>query len=381
MIFEKVTEANHEQVCFCYDQETDLRAIIAIHDSTLGQLQPSGVRASLGGTRRRFYKSEDAALEDALRLSEGMTYKSAAADLELGGAKSVVLLKSKEEEKNPTEREAIAMGKAIKRFGGRYVAAEDMNVTVQYVDWMAEVTKYVIGGKTRATGGDPSPYTARGVINGIKGGLTYATGSNSLSGVTIAVQGLGSIGYKIAKMAAEQGAKLIVTDTRKDRVDKFVAETGARAVNPDDILAVECDVLCPCAIGQVINDNTIEGLKCRLLAPGANNVLDRPSEHAAALKSRGIVYSADFINNAGGVIRLGGLWVGLTEKEINDKVDRIEQRVVEILKNAETMDSSYDAALAYAKKRIDEGVSRGQAGPSAQGRVGLSQTPETIRGL
>lgn len=381
MVFEEVTKMGHEQVVFVHDRDTGLRAIIAVHNSTLGQLQPTGVRASLGGTRRRFYASEEDALKDVLRLSEGMTYKSAAAELELGGAKSVVLLDSKEEEKNATEREAVAMGTAIQRMGGRYVAAEDMNVTEQYIDWMAEVTPYVIGGKSRAKGGDPSPYTSQGVINGIKGGLRYATGSNSLSGVTIAVQGLGSIGEKIALIAAGEGAKLIITDTRKERVDSVAAKTGAQVVNPDDIIAVECDVLCPCAIGQVVNDDTIDSLKCRLLAPGANNVLDKPFEHGAELKSRGIVYCPDFIGNAGGVIRLGGLWMGLTENQINEKIARIEQRMVDILKSAENMKSTYHAALAYAQARIDAGVERGQAGASTEGRVGETKTPQTIGGL
>lgn len=381
MIFEQVSEMGHEQVVFCYDRETGVRAIIAVHDSTLGKEQPSGVRASLGGTRRRAYRGVDDALKDVLRLSEGMTYKSAAAELELGGAKSVVLLDSKDAEKNPTEREAVVMGKFVHRMGGRYVAAEDMNVTEQYVDWMAEVTDYVIGGKTRARGGDPSPYTARGVVNAIKGGLTYANGAPDVAGVSVAIQGLGSVGEKVARMLAQEGASLVVTDTRKEKVDEVVAATGATAVNPDDILAVECDVLCPCAIGQVINDDTIGGLKCRIVAPGANNVLDKPFEHAAALRQRGIVYCPDFINNAGGVIRLGGLYIGLSEDEITEKIERITPRLIEILKTAESMESTYHAALAYAKERIKAGVARGQAGPSARDRVGESAPAQSIGGL
>ena len=381
MVFEPITSMGHEQVVFCYDQETGLKAIISIHNSTLGRLQPTGVRASLGGTRRRFYPSEEAALEDCLRLAEGMTYKSAAAELELGGAKSVVLLGGKDEEKNPTEREAVAMGKAIQRLSGRYVAAEDMNVTVQYVDWMAEVTNYVIGGKTRVSGGDPSPYTAKGIVNAIKGGLTYANGSGDVAGVTIAIQGLGSVGGNVARLLAPEGAALVVTDTRKEKVDEIAAATGATPVNPDDILAVECDVLCPCAIGQVVNDNTIDGLKCRILAPGANNVLDKPFEHAAALKARGVVYCPDFINNGGGVIRLGGLYLGMSEDELNSKIERIEPKLIEILQSAESMESTYHAALAYAQARIDAGVERGQAGPSAKDRVGASKATQTIGGL
>lgn len=381
MIFEPIAEMGHEQVVFVFDRETGLRAIIAIHNSTLGKLQPTGVRASLGGTRRRVYPSEEAALQDVLRLSEGMTYKSAAAELELGGAKSVVLLNSKDEERNPTEREAVAMGKAIQRLSGRYIAAEDMNVTEQYVDWMAEVTKYCIGGRSRAAGGDPSPYTAQGVVNAIKGGLAYANGSSSLKGVTIAVQGLGSVGDKVARLSAEEGARLIVTDTRKERVDEVAAQIGATPVNPDDILSVECDVLCPCAIGQVINDDTIDGLNCRIVAPCANNVLDKPFTHAAELKKRGVVYCPDFINNAGGVIRLGGLYLGMTEQQILDKIDCIEQRLIEILKAAETLPSTYDSALAYAQARIDAGRERGQDGPSVEGRTGASKTPQTIGGI
>jgi len=380
MIFEQVTERGHEQIVFAHDRKTGLRAIIAVHNSTLGKVGQSGAKASLGGTRRRCYGSEEEALDDVLRLSEGMTYKSAAAELELGGAKSVVLLKSKDEEKNPTEAEARAMGAAVHRLGGRYIAAEDMNVTEQYVDWMATETPYVIGGKVNARGGDPSPYTAQGVINSIRGGLTYARGQSSLEGVTLAIQGLGSIGQKIAKIARQQGADLIVADTRKDRVDEASREFGARGVSPDDIIAVECDVLCPCAVGQVVNDETIDGLKCEILAPGANNVLDDPEKHAVELKRRGVVYCPDFIGNAAGVIRLGGLWTGLSEAEIDAKIARIEQRVVEILKKAESSESAYHAAIEYALQRI-EGAGAVDAKGAAKAFTKGPGQPQTIGGI
>jgi len=355
MIFEPVTQRGHEQIVFCHDRKSGLRAIIAVHNSALGQAGPSGVKASLGGTRRRFYETEEAAVDDVLRLSEGMTYKSASAELALGGAKSVVMLNSKEEERSPTEAEARAMGRAVERMCGRYIAAEDMNVDEQYVDWMAQETSFVIGGATRARGGDPSPYTAQGVVNGIKGGLAYERGSASLSGVTVAIQGVGMVGEKVARIVHTEGARLIVADTRKDKVDALVKELGAKASTPDDILSVECDVLCPCALGQIINDRTIGSLRCEIVAPGANNALEDAERHGKELKERNVVYCPDFIVNAAGVIRLGGLWLGLTEEEINEKIDRIEGRVQEILTAAEKLPSAHEAAIAYANERLAAG--------------------------
>jgi len=374
-MFDAISERGHELVAMCHDRETGARAIIAIHNSTMGRSTENPHGVSLGGTRRRYYVGAaerygiteyEAALDDVLRLSEGMTYKSAAADLPLGGAKSVVLLPSREAASKPTEMEARAVGRFVDRLNGQYIAAEDMNVDEQYIDWMARETSFVTGGKTKASGGDPSPYTAQGTINGIKGGLRYARGDASLKGVVVAIQGLGALGYKAARIVHKEGGKLIVADTRKEVVDKAVSEFGATPADPNGIITEKCDVLCPCAIGQVINNDTIDKLQCEIIAPGANNVLADASVHGPALKSAGVVYCPDFIVNAGGVIRLGGLWAGLTEAEVDEKVDRIEQTVFEILKKGETMTSTHDAAIEYAKQRIATGPSpRKQNKPAA----------------
>ncbi len=374
-MFDAITERGHELVAMCHDRETGARAIIAIHNSTMGRSTENPYGVSLGGTRRRYYvdaakrygvSEDEAALDDVLRLSEGMTYKSAAADLPLGGAKSVILLPSREAARRPTEAEARAVGRFVDRLHGQYIAAEDMNVDEQYIDWMARETSFVTGGKTKASGGDPSPWTAQGTINGIKGGLRYARGDASLQGVVIAIQGLGALGYKTARIAHGEGASLIVADMRQEAVDKAVAEFGATPADPNEITTTGCDVLCPCAIGQVINNDTIDKLQCEIIAPGANNVLADAAVHGPALKQKGIVYCPDFIVNAGGVIRLGGLWAGLTENEVDERVARIEQTVFEILKKGESMSSTHDAAIEFARQRIAQGPSpRKQNKPAA----------------
>ncbi|TVQ30853.1 MAG: Glu/Leu/Phe/Val dehydrogenase [Phycisphaeraceae bacterium] len=350
MVFESMIARGHETLVFCHDDASGLRGIIAIHNTTLGP--------ALGGTRRWAYKSEAAAIEDVLRLSEAMTYKAAAADLPMGGAKSVIWTRSPDEK--PTESLARAMGRAVERMGGIYIAAEDVGVNTQFIDWMAEETKFVMGGEKVAAGGDPAPFTALGVVSGMRGALRHVGRSKSLKDVVIAVQGLGALGRNVCQIAAGEGAKLLVTDIREELIEDAVKRFGATAVPVDEIISAECDILCPCALGQVITANNIASLRCKIVAPGANNVLDDPDEDAAMLSGRSIIYCPDFVNNGGGLLQLAGLWCGFSAAELDRRIRNIENVIEQILKDAEKMSSAHAAALEYAKKRLEAG----RKGPS-----------------
>lgn len=347
-IFDQIIERGHERLCFHHDPETGLKAIIAIHSTVLGN--------ALGGTRRWHYATEADAVYDVLRLSEGMTYKAAAAGLAMGGAKSVILTPARGHK--ATEAEARAMGRFVNTFSGDYIAAEDVGVNTQFVDWMAHETKHVMGGETVSTGGDPSPYTAQGTVNAMKSCLAHLGKPVTFAGVSVAIQGVGSVGYNIASILSRAGAKLIVADINEANVQRVVDEFGAQAVEPEQILTTSCDILAPCALGGVINANLARQLKCEILCGAANNVLDDPDEDSAILKSIGVLYAPDFVANAGGLIRLAGLYLGMTEREVDQKVTDIEATTAEILRNAEGGSSTHAAAVDYANAKIAAGAKR-----------------------
>jgi len=341
---EQMTEFGHELVSFHQDPETGLRAIAAVHDSTLGP--------GFGGCRRWYYATESDALHDVLRLSEGMTYKNAIAGLPVGGGKSVIL--TQEPGAKATEAEARAMGRFIERLGGSYISAEDVGVTTRFVDWMATETKYVCGGVEVSAGGDPSPHTAQGVVNAMKAALAYTGRPSSFENVHVAIQGAGNVGRNIARIVTGLGARVTIADINADAVERVVEESGATAVGPDEILSVECDILSPCALGGVINARTIGELRCPILCPGANNLLEDYDADGRRLKEAGIVYVPDFVANAGGVIELAGFYVGLDESVRKQKITAIESTALELLRMSESEPNTYFAAVALAKKRIRE---------------------------
>ncbi len=344
--FEQMIERGHERVCFHQDPDSGVRVIIAVHSTKLGN--------ALGGTRRWHYATEADALYDVLRLSEGMTYKAALSDLAMGGAKSVVLLPKPG---HPiTEAEARAVGRFVEAHNGTYIAAEDVGVTPQYVDWMGMETSHVMGGERLSKGGDPSPYTARGTVNAMRAALAHLGQPTSLQGVTVAVQGVGHVGRHLVKLLTDQDARVIVADMDKDRVADVVDEFGVTSVSPNEILTVQCDVLAPCALGGVITATMSRRLRCRIIAGAANNMLDDPDEDAVALRNQGILYAPDLVANAGGLIRLAGLYLGLTEQEVDLKIDNIETTMATVLQEAESLPSTYAAMVAYAKRRIAEGT-------------------------
>lgn len=349
--FDQMIERGHERVCFHQDPATGLKAIIAIHSTKLGN--------ALGGTRRWCYATEGDALYDVLRLSEGMTCKAAAADLPMGGAKSVIMLPTPGHK--ATEAEARAMGRFVDTFNGAYVAAEDIGVTSQFVDWMALETRHVMGGDTVSTGGDPSPYTSQGCFNAMKACLAHQGKPANFKGLTVTIQGVGATGSKLAKLLVEAGANVLATDVNPATLERAVMELGVEPVPVDrSLFSMECDIFAPCALGGVIDNNVARQLKCRIVCGVTNNVLADPDRDGAILKSRGIAYAPDFVANGGGLIRLAGLYLGLSEAQINQKVADIEKTTAQILKDAESLPSTHAAAIAYANRRIGRGSAAGR---------------------
>ncbi len=343
--FRQMIDRGHERVCFHHDPDTGLRAIIGVHSTRLGN--------GLGGVRRWHYATEADALYDVLRLSQAMTYKAAAANLPMGGGKSVILLPKSNH--RTSEAEARAMGRFVDTLNGAYIAAEDVGVDPQFVDWMALETPYVMGGQTACPGGDPSPHTAVGMINAMKACLAHHGRAAGFEGVTVAIQGAGSVGYHLARLLTDAGAAVVVADINQSRVDQAVDEIGVKVVGPEEVLTAECDILAPCALGGVIDANLARKLRCRIVAGAANNILDDPDEDAAALRRRGILYAPDFVANAGGLIHLAGLYLGMSADDLQQKIADIEQTTAQILHDAESMSSTHAAAVALAARRIGAG--------------------------
>jgi len=343
--FGQMIDRGHERVCFHHDEATGLRAIIAIHSTKRG--------SALGGTRRWHYATEEEALFDVLRLSEGMSYKAACADLPMGGAKSVILLP--ESGLPRTEAEARAMGRFVDTLSGDYIAAEDVGIDPQFIDWMAMETSHVMGGETVASGGDPSPFTAKGTFNGMKACLQHVGREIDFEGLTVAVQGLGHVGMDLCRILHTAGASLVVADINADRVRDAADAFGAEVSDPSSILHAECDILAPCALGGVIGPDEIRRLRTSVVCGAANNILLDPERDAATLSEKGVLYAPDFVVNAGGLIWLAGLWLGMSREELDRRNDAIEDTTIEILERARSAASPHHAAIEIARQRIAEG--------------------------
>ena len=341
---ETMTQMGHERVCFHQDPESGLKAIIAVHSTKLGN--------ALGGTRRWHYATEADALQDVLRLSQGMSWKSACAGLPMGGAKSVVLLP--EQGFEATEAEARAMGRFVDTMGGVYIAAEDVGTSTQYVDWMAQETKHVRGGETACDGGDPSPWTAKGTFNGMRACLAHMGQDGSFEGLTVAIQGMGHVGMVLGELLNDAGASLIVSDINQDSAAQAAERFGAVVCDPESVLEAECDILAPCALGAVIGPEQIGRINADILCGAANNILVDPDRDSALLADRGVVYGPDFVVNAGGVIHLAGLYLGYTLSDLQERNDAIEDTTARILSEA-AGGSSYEAAVTLAQSRIASG--------------------------
>jgi leucine dehydrogenase len=346
--FGRMEFANHEQVVFCRDAAAGLRSIIAIHNTTLGP--------ALGGTRMWPYPSEEEALIDVLRLSEGMTYKAAVTGLNLGGGKAVIIGDPKRDKSEALLR---AHGRFVDSLGGRYITAEDVGITVQDMEYVYMETPFVTGVASAPGGsGDPSPVTAFGVYHGIKAAAQRVWGSPDLRGRSVAIQGVGAVGAYLAQNLAGEGVRLYVADIDAARVERVVDETGARAVLPQEIFGLDVDVFAPCALGAIINDETIPQLRCRIVAGGANNQLAE-HRHGDELMRRGILYCPDFVINAGGLINVYSELVGYDPAAARNKARGIFDTLLAIFCRAERDGiPTYQAAERLAETRIRE-VGRG----------------------
>ncbi|WP_076418782.1 Glu/Leu/Phe/Val dehydrogenase [Colwellia sp. UCD-KL20] len=289
-VFNLVDFDDHEQVVFCSDEESGLKAIIAIHNTNLGP--------SAGGCRFWDYSNEEDAITDALRLSKGMTYKNAMAGLKLGGGKAVIIGNPKNLKSDALFK---AFGKAVNNLGGRYYTAEDVNITTADMAVVNQVTDFVSGLEGKS--GNPGPFTALGTFLGIKAAVKHRLNLDSLEGISVAVQGLGSVGYSLCEKLHKAGAKLIVTDINQDILNKAKSELGAKVVSLDDIYKQDVDVFSPCALGASINDSTINQLKAVVVAGCANNQL-AANRHGKLLHEKGILYAPDYVINAGGIINV-----------------------------------------------------------------------------
>lgn len=333
---------DYEQLVICQDKESGLKAFICIHDTTLGP--------ALGGTRMWTYESEEAAMEDALRLARGMTYKNAAAGLNLGGGKTVIM---GDPRKDKSEALFRAFGRYIQGLNGRYITAEDVGTTVEDMDLIHQETNYVTGiSPAFGSSGNPSPVTAYGVYKGMKASANVAFGSDSLEGKTIAVQGVGNVAYSLCEYLHEEGANLIVTDINKEAVQRAVENFGAKAVDPDDIYGVECDIFAPCALGAIINDQTIPQIKAKVIAGSANNQL-REEKHGDIIHEKGIIYAPDYVINAGGVINVADELNGYNNERAMKKVDGLYDSLMSIYNIASEKNiPTYKAADHLAEQRI-----------------------------
>ena len=313
---------NHEAVLFFHDRTTGLKAIIAVHDTTLGP--------ALGGTRMWNYESDEAALADVLRLSRGMTYKSSLAGVNLGGGKSVIIGDPRTD-KTPALFKAF--GRAVDQLGGRYIAAEDVGTSVADLETARQTTRH-IAGISEGNAGDPSPATAYGVFQGLKAAVLFRMKKDTLTGIKVAVQGLGHVGYGLCELLKEAGAKLIVADINEANVSKAVDQLGAVAVGIEEIYDQDVDVFAPCALGAILNDNTIPRLNAYIVAGSANNQLAE-AHHANIMTARGLLYAPDYAINAGGIIMISHEGPKFDREKAMRHVGGIYDTCLDIFKRAE----------------------------------------------
>ncbi|HUQ33661.1 MAG TPA: Glu/Leu/Phe/Val dehydrogenase [Pyrinomonadaceae bacterium] len=332
-------ESEHEQVVLWTDGRSGYRGIIAIHNTSLGP--------AVGGTRFWNYASDEEASLDALRLSRAMTYKNALADLPFGGGKAIII-----GDNRTTHREELfrAHGRFVESFGGRYITAEDVGTSPSDMDYVRVETAHITGLASKS--GDPSPVTARGVFRALQAAAKRRWGSNDLEGRTIALQGCGNTGYHLAGELHRAGATLVLTDLDAGRLKRTAAEFGAKAVAPDEIYNVRADVFAPCALGGIINDETIHRLRVGIVCGTANNQL-LEDRHGEALEERGILYVPDYVANAGGIINGCRELLGWDAERALGKVNDIYDTVLGVLDMAKAEGiAAHRAADRLAEKRL-----------------------------
>ena len=354
-VFESIATHGHEQVVFGSDPVSGLKTIIAIHSTELGP--------ALGGTRFFPYESEEEALTDVLRLSEGMTYKAAAAGLDLGGGKAVII---GDPHTDKSERLFRAYGRMVDSLGGRYITAEDVGTTTSDMAFARRETPWALGVPVAEGGaGDPSPITARGLYAAARAAAFHRWGDADLAGRRVLVQGVGKVGTAFVQILVEARAEVIVSDAYQAAIDDAVATYDVKSVDPSEALSVPCDILSPCAMGAVLNSETIPTLQCELVVGSANNQL-ATDEDGTRLAARGIGYAPDFVVNAGGLINVYDELLGYSKTRALHRVDGIYDATLRIFRTAEAAGiTPVEAAIAVANERIStiSDLKRHQSGP------------------
>lgn len=347
-VFARMEDMKHEQVVFCQDEHTGLRAIVAIHNTVLGP--------SMGGTRMWNYATEEEALNDVLRLSRGMTFKSALAGLNIGGGKAVIIGDAK------TQKSEVFMrrfGKFINSLNGKYYTAEDVNITMRDIEYMSMETPFVVGKPEYMGGsGDPSPMTAYGVYMGMKAGAKKAYGSDSLTGKNILVQGVGQVGKYLIDHLIKENANVFIADIFEDKLKVVTDKHPSVSVidDPNNIYQLEMDIYSPCALGATLNNETIPELKCAVVAGAANNQLKDEKKHGAMLNDKSIIYAPDFLINSGGIANVYYEYLGNhNEARVKASTENIFNVCLDVLNYSEENNiSSHEAALSLALKRIED---------------------------
>ena len=333
----------HEKVVFCNDKETGLKAIIAMHDTTLGP--------ALGGTRMWKYSSEEDALRDVLRLSRGMTYKAAISGLNLGGGKAVIIGDSS---KDKSEKLMRKFGQFVETLSGRYITAEDVGMSTKDMEYVRMETKHVTGiPQSMGGSGDPSPVTAYGVYMGMKATAKFLWDNEDLDGKRIVVQGIGHVGEYLVKYLSDEGANVFICDINSEKLEKVKSKYGAKIIDNDSILDFDMDIYAPCALGGILNPYTIDRLKCSIVCGGANNQLQDEERDSLHLKNKGIIFAPDFLVNSGGLINVYSEIKGYNKEKSLEKTKEIFNTTLDILNKSKAEGiSSYTAAMNIAKERI-----------------------------
>ena len=340
-VVERMSEYNHEQLLFCNDNATGLKAIIAVHNTTLGP--------ALGGTRMWQYNNELEALNDVLRLSRGMTYKNSISGLNLGGGKAVIIGDSRKQKSEALFRR---FGKFVESLGGKYITAEDVGISPQDMTWVNMETNNVVGlpGKS----GDPSPVTAYGVYMGMKAAAKKQFGTDNLAGKKVAVQGVGHVGEYLVSYLAKENAIVYISDIHEASLQRVSKKYGAIVVGLDEIYEKDVDIYAPCALGATVNDFTLDHLKCSIIAGAANNQLADETVHGEIMKEKGIIYVPDFMLNAGGVINCYAEVKGLSSEWAMGKAEEIYKTTTNILERSQADNvPTYKIANQMAEERIE----------------------------
>jgi len=342
-IFKELNSRGHEQIAFFNDPYSGLKGIVAIHNTTLGP--------ALGGCRMWNYRSEEEAIIDVLRLSKGMTYKASIAGLNLGGGKAVIIGDPK---KDKTEKLFRSFGRFVEGLGGRYITAEDVGTNIHDMENVKIETSYVTGiAKSLGGSGDPSPVTAFGVYMGIKASVKEKFNKNSLNNLKISVQGLGHVGSHLVNLLNDDGAEIYVTDIDKKRADKIIEKYNCKYIDPNKILFEDVDIYAPCALGATINENTIPKLNCKIIAGGANNVLQKTKRDSELLIKRDILYAPDYVINAGGLINVANELEGYDKEKAFNQAEKIYDTLTDIFKRSKKDSiSTTEAAALQAEDRI-----------------------------